>query len=238
MTELMRLKIPIGPKRALKTHLVFNLGVFLGVAFLLSLSPECAQAQSRSTPTIRSITYQIRDIFEGEELAWLYRTANAAHIATRQEVIARELLFKEGDAFDEFLIRESERNLRTLSYIRKISITPSFDGDYVDLLVSVQDTWTLIPVITYSSGTGEGDNRAAGISESNIFGYGKRLETVYKEDRGQSEVQFVWEDPRLWGTRNRLLTGYFDRSDGYRYLGSFGRPFRSLVERRSWFFNT
>jgi hypothetical protein len=187
---------------------------------------------------IRSIQIQVREIFDEPDLNPFYRTANNLKVNTRMEVVRQELLFKEGDAFDPFLVKESERNLRSLGFLRQVEIVPTaVEGDSVDMRVTVQDTWTFIPQLGFSSGTGR-NTMSAGAAENNLLGLGKRLEFLYREDEDRQSLEGVWEDDRFLGTRNRLLAAYFDRDDGERFIGSYGLPFRSLVEKSAWSIDT
>ena len=187
--------------------------------------------------TIRSISIHVKDVFDDPEMGSLYQVANNLKKNTRDEVVKRELLFKEGDAFDALLIGESERVLRRVRYLRNVHIVPVLTGDMVDIKVEVQDTWTFIPQINYSSGGGT-TKRSVGIAESNFLGYGKRFEALIQEDEKRSTTEFVYEDPRVMGTLNRVLLAYFDRSDGERTVFSVGQPFRSLVDKTSWVFSS
>ena len=206
------------------------IAIFLTVA--ISSTRVCADDQVR----VRKITIEIVEIFDEPDLGFLYRTANSLKVSTRADVIRRELLVSEGGVFNEFLLAESERNLRSLSFVRQVSITPLYDGNWVDLIVSVQDTWTLFPFLKLSSGGGT-QKSAVGFTESNILGFGKRLEFLVADDEGRETVEAVWDDPRFWGTRNRFSVGHFQRSDGNRSVFSAGRPFRSLVEPYAWRFD-
>lgn len=214
------------------------------------LTAAVVTAEDTPAPAPAQISYQqfngkpighieviVRDIFDEPEIGSLYQTINKVKVNTHQEVILRELLIHEGDPFDDFRLRESERNLRQLGFIREVQITPKDRGATVDLEVSVQDTWTLIPQFSYSSGTGR-KKRSAGIAESDLLGRGKRLEAAVEEDDNRRSIQGVYEDDRFWGTQKRLLAAHLERSDGNRSVFSFGRPFRSLVEKRSWSFNS
>ncbi len=194
-----------------------------------------SETAKASKPIVRSITVEVRDIFDEDDVGGFYRLVNNLKASTKTEIVRRELLLQEGDVFDRFLLEESERKLRSLPFLRKISITPVRDGAFIDLLVQVQDTWTLFPFINLSSGGGT-DKKAIGLTESNLFGYGKRLEFLVADDEGRQKVEAVWDDPRLFGTYQRLTVGHFQRSDGFRTIGAYGRPFRSLVEKSSWGF--
>ena len=198
----------------------------LGQSFSLNI----AQAEERR---IDKIYLKVNDVFEGDNLNSFYRFANNIKANTRRNVILQELLISEGDVYDEFLVEESERALRQLNFLRRVSITPRFKVDGVDLEVEVQDTWTLFPQFNYSSGSGT-NKKSVGVVESNVLGYGKRLELFYADDEGREKIEGVWEDPRVFGTKKSLVLGHFDRSDGFRTVAGLSKPFRSLVDRNSW----
>lgn len=182
---------------------------------------------------IRSIQIEVREVFDEPDLALFYRAANSVKVSTKENVVRRELLFKEGDVLDQFLLEESERNLRALSFLRKVEIIRHPDGEYVDLLVRVQDAWTIL--LQAGGNLGGGNNsQSVGITEGNLLGYGKRVELLAANDEGREKYQSVWDDPRVMGTYQRLLMGYFDRSDGYQAVGFYGRPYRSLTDKDSW----
>lgn len=194
-------------------------------------------AQSLDGKRIRSITVQLRQIFDEGDLNYIYRAANRAKIKTREYVIRRELLFKEGDVVDEFMLKESERRLRALRYLRKVNIKPTVVGDEVDLVVSVQDTWTFIPNFSFATQGGK-DNRSVGLTESNVMGFGKRAEILYEEDENRKIIEGVYDDPRVFSTDYKFTTAIFQRSDGNRVYNYFGEPFRTLYDRRSWYLSS
>ncbi len=182
---------------------------------------------------IGTITITVGNIFSNPEDSFIYNTANNLKVATREYVIKRELMFKEGDPFDPFRFQESLRYVRSLRFLRDVSLKAIDRGDHVDVELKAHDTWTIIPQVGYSNSTGS-QNYQAGLSESNILGYGKRLEMLYQEKDRLKSIETVWDDNRVWGTYNRLIAGFFHREDGDRKLLFFGRPFRSLVEEYSY----
>lgn len=215
----------------LRVGLLLLFLVFNHICIAEELAP--VQGAEGKQFTIRSITITVREIFEDENAGRFYSTANAAKFATNEAVLKRELLIKEGAKYDPFLVEESERALRNLRFVNNVEIIPTFEGDYVDLNVMVQDTWTLIPILNYASGGGN-TRQTIGVSDSNIMGTGKHLEFLYDKNGNREEIEGLWIDPQLFGTRKNLLLGYSDRNDGYIFTGAVGRPFRGLVDKESW----
>jgi outer membrane protein assembly factor BamA len=206
--------------------LLFCLFSFFNASFLFA----------DETRTIRTIKIIIRDVFDDNEQGLLYRAANNLKINTKEDIVKRELLFKEGDNYDSFVIQESGRNLRSLPFLREIDILEVVDGTFVDIVVSVQDTWTLFPIVALSS-VGGVDKREIGLVEGNFLGYGKRVEGLIAEDEGRRKYEGVFDDRRFLGSLQRFTVGHFERSDGRESVVSWGRPFRSLVDESGWFTN-
>lgn len=205
------------------------------IFFQVFLTPHVFAGDKNSKKTIRSIKIIVRDVFdEKEENGLIYRTANILKINTAEDIIKRELLFQEGDTYNKFNIAESGRNLRSLPFLRNITITEIVDGDFVDITVGVQDTWTLFPVIGLSSGGGT-QKQSIGVTEGNLAGYGKRLELLFAEDENRRKYEAVWDDRRFLGSLQRFTLGHFERSDGRSSVVSWGLPFRSLVNKHAWF---
>ncbi len=182
---------------------------------------------------IGEIRVSIDDIFDEKNTSAIYHVANGLKIKTQDQVVRRELLLKEGAVFDDFLLKESERNLRTLGFLREVRIVPHETAGVVNLEVLVRDTWTIIPQFSFTSGTGN-QKLAAGIAESNLLGLGKRVEFLYEEDNNRQSYSGLYDDNRVWGTYNKLLAARFQRNDGHETLLLFGKPFRSLVDTVSW----
>lgn len=219
---------------------------FIGALAILCLSIMIGGSRASASPQgeplpysafkgrrISSISVDLRQIFDDPGDNFIYNQANNLKLSTKDFVILREVLFKEGEEFDPFLLQESERNLRGLRYLRNVTIEVVPTGDTLDIIVHAQDTWTLIPQFAYSSGTGR-TRMAGGLADSNFMGYGKRAEILYEKDESLNSIEGVWDDSRVMGTLNRLIVGAFHRSDGDRGVLYFGRPYRSLVEDTSW----
>lgn len=230
-------------KRTTSTRSLPERGGLFGVislvfAIVLALIPPDALGDASgysqsSLLQVRSIQIEVRDVFDKPDDHLLFELANSLKASTREWVIRQELLFREGDVYDEFLIQESERNLRGLNFLRQATIVPLFDGNSVDIIVTVQDTWTLFPQFSFASGTGT-NKTSIGLADSNLFGLGKRLEVLLADDEGREKIEFVWRDRRFFGRRRNFDLGVFKRTDGYKVEANFGRPFRSLKDPLSW----
>ena len=182
---------------------------------------------------IRSIKIVVKEIFEDTGKYELYHGVNEFKASTAEFVVRRELFFNEGEEYDQFKIDESLRNLRNQRFLREVTLETKFDGQYVDITIIAQDTWTLIPQLGFSKGDGR-DRLAVGIVDSNFLGLGKRTELMYREDNNRKSLEGVYDDPRFMGENLALLAAVFDRNDGARYVGSIGRPIRTLLDRSSW----
>jgi hypothetical protein len=206
-----------------------------GVAVVDPDAPSDRTQPQKEKRYIRKITIKVGEIFEDSSGAYAY--VNGIKMPTQHSVIRTELLFKEGDTFDPYLIKQTARNLRLQKYLRQIKITPTFDGDAVDVLVEARDSWTLIPFLSYSSGTGQ-KNRGIGLSEGNFGGEATRIETKYEQSASRNSFGAVIQDPQFLGTRKNFLVAGADRSDGTLGRAAFGLPFRSLMQKESWSFDT
>jgi outer membrane protein assembly factor BamA len=180
---------------------------------------------------IRVSRFNIFDTTDPEEDYFLYRLANRLHVVTREDVIRRELLFREGEPYRHDLIEESERNLRALSVVYHVRIVPeAVHGGLVDLVVQTQDTWTMRPSVRISRAGG--DTRTGfSFSELNFLGRVKLLQLSHRNDVDRSTDEVLYSDPRLFGTRFALRTLYQDSSDGLSRGLSISRPFFSLDSR-------
>lgn len=183
--------------------------------------------------TIRIHRLNIFDPTDPRENHSLYRFANRLHILTREQVIRRELLVREGDPYRQDLIDETERNLRALNVIYHVRIRPvaCHDG-LVDLEVSSQDTWTLRPSVRFSRAGGDNVTRFS-FSELNLLGRIKFLQINRRNEVDRNTTGLIYSDPRLFGSRLSLSASYDDSSDGSSRSLALSRPFFSLDSRWS-----
>ncbi|MEW6758496.1 MAG: hypothetical protein AB1347_09775 [Acidobacteriota bacterium] len=182
------------------------------------------------------MTVQIGDVFDPsrpDESHWLARAANFVHIETRRSVVERELLFSPGDPVDARTIRETERNLRALPFVRDASVRPQpLEGGSVWAVVEVRDTWSLQGSLKFSRVGGQTSWRAR-VHEVNFLGRGQRLILSHQRDPERTTDQAAYADPRFLGSRWALSLDYQRLSDGRRRAFALDRPFFALHTRWS-----
>lgn len=199
------------------------------LAFLLT-GPE-ARAESSSS-TIANVSIERVNVFNpavpGENW-WPFRMANIIHIKTKERVIRREVLLPPGSRWDDLKAIETERNLRSLGFIRHAEVKyVSLPDGKLDLRVRTQDSWTLAP--QFSIGTEGGDNFfIAGIREGNLLGYGKGISYFHSEVGPTVRNELRYNDPRVWGSWYGLLTHFADTSRGSEVGVRLSNPFFSFT---------
>ena len=179
------------------------LALTLAVSLVGAEEPE--PAGSHAGRTIRKIEIRRSNVFTdvSRRPTFLYRGANRFHIVTREGVIRRDLLIEEGQTLDLELLEQSERRLRGMSFLGSAEIrTEAIGADSVDVIVSTQDQWSLVP--SFSLESGGGLTRVGGsLDEYNLLGRGKRLSGggVYESDIDGTTWSFGYGDPQLLGSR-------------------------------------
>jgi outer membrane protein assembly factor BamA len=206
--------------------------------------------------SIVAIDIQIDPVFDEskpQEAHALNRLANRLHVDTKDSAIRERLLFEVGQAFEQRLLDESLRALRSTRFL----FEPTVETDCVLLntsrlavqvssneaapaqaigvkvLVRARETWTLTPTLSFGRSGGRSKN-AIGIEDNNFLGTGKLLELVRKDDRNRTTNLLRYQDNNLFGGRQTLETRVFSSSDGDGGLLRLELPFYALDTKRQW----
>ncbi len=193
---------------------------------LLGVCPAGAEELS-----VGSIEIVANDVFtlEEAERGSAYRITNTLHIKTREGVIRRFLLFKEGDPFVPSRLEESERNLRALPYLQSASIIAREPRDgVVDILVVTQDAWSTQPGGSVGSAGGS-TAYSFEIEETNVLGLGRQVTVFYESGSERSGLGILYRDPAAFGRYWLAEALYVDNSDGGRAKVGIERPFYSFA---------
>lgn len=164
------------------------------LAFLsLAGTAACARAAAAQADcrdgSISEVFIDAGDVFEvgspelDARFNWAYRTANDLHLRTRESVIRRELLFHQGDCYRPALLQDTERILRSLSFIADADVfgVRQDDGSW-HVVVETRDEWStrLEPQVN-------GDDGLLGVElrEDNVFGQGYSVSAWAKRSQGE-----------------------------------------------------
>ena len=196
-----------------------------------------SETQSYGDLYISDINLNVQNIFhEGDtkENKRFHDHANKWHFKTKDSIVSRELLFKQGDILDIRVLHESERILRSNPYIKDVVIVPvKVCGDQVTVNVTTTDNWTLTPGFSYGSSGGR-TKYAVELQEKNLLGYGKDLEFKYKKGYERVQKSIKYNDRNLWGKRRQLEIIYENNSDGQLSYFNLSKPFFSLDTLSAW----
>jgi len=161
--------------------------------------------------------FDLTDIEEKGRLSWAFHLVNKLHIRTRESFIRRELLFKEGDCHDPFLVEESARLLRGYKFLSEAeayTIQQESGGPHV--VVDTRDEWTTKLDLGVSIDDGFRFETIE-LTEENFLGRGLELELFLQERREQRDAGVRVRTNRMFGTRT---DGRFEL--GTTRVGRFG----------------
>ena len=163
---------------------------------------------------------------------WAERTGNKAHLKTKRFAIMNLLLIKKNERFDSYLVKESERLVRTQRYINRVDIAPDLinnNKDSVDITIRVLDSWSLIPKGSVSS-----SKVNLKIIERNILGTGHQLENQFKNrfSDGKSAYNVAYTVPNIKNTFISTKISYqIDLDNYYGKSIAIDRPFYSPLTK-------
>ena len=214
---------------------------YLTLLLCLLAAPLAAAPTRKPNPAaglvIASIRIETHNVFNTSappENKLLYKAANHVHIKTFDPVIERELLFEVGDKYDPLLVSETERNLRTLGFIRRAEISATINAQgAVDVIVRTYDSWTLEVVASFKRAGGT-TNIKAGLAEHNILGQGKSGSAVYSRDGSAESKSFSYKDVQfLHYKRLQYSMVALSAPGNQNFAVSLNRPFYASIARRA-----
>ncbi|MET0341624.1 MAG: BamA/TamA family outer membrane protein [Polyangiales bacterium] len=187
----------------------------------------------------------VRDeVFVADEVwpSWF----NWFHRVTRDDVVRRELLFREGEAFQELRSEESMRNLRNMAIFALVRIVPvkvEGDPDAVGVVVHTRDLWSLRLESSFNITT-QVDELGLNLSERNFLGRNKVLTGAFKMIPKSFSLSGLYAARRVWGSNVRLSESagiVFNRDhmrpEGSLWLLKLDTPYYNLAQRFAWVAN-
>lgn len=180
---------------------------------------------------IRHIEYNTKSVFDKDdpdENNSLYMFLNKLHVNTRPTVVRTQLLFREGDQFNQQKVEESERILRTRPYLSNAYILPkAICADQVDMVVITQDSWALEPQVSVSKES-QGTESGFAISDGNIMGTGTEFTIGYEQNNDRNLISYDISNPHIFNSQISTRIYYADTSDGRDTIVKVAHPFYSL----------
>jgi outer membrane protein assembly factor BamA len=89
----------------------------------LSFEGEHQSNQEVSVIEIKQIEVVVKDIYQGKDNHWINDFANDYKVTTKEDVVINRLPFQAGDKVSLDELKEAERILRNLAYLRDAIIT-------------------------------------------------------------------------------------------------------------------
>lgn len=138
---------------------------------------------------------------DGGALPWFSNIANGLHPDTNENFLRGELLIEVGDCYDPFLVEESGRLIRQLSFIDRVETSGVRQPDgSVHVIVETWDRWTLRvdPRFRFEEGF---EFLGIDVTETNLAGRGMAVRGFYRENRERLAIGGSFATTRLLGTR-------------------------------------
>ena len=206
----------------------------------IAITPATSQAQSPTsgatqTPrVVSSVQIQRENVFDQSELtSWYTKAMNALHIVTRERVIARELLVREGEPYDSAMAAESARNLRNLGIFREVHVDSVRTDSGLAVQVTTHDSWTTQPYASFKT-VGTEVTWGLGLTEKNLLGLQIHASVKYTSDPDRNTTDLATKLPRLFKDRLGIGGQWELMSDGERARLVFDAPFQSLSGKQSF----
>lgn len=195
----------------------------------------------RSGATVSEIFVDNGSVFDvgSEDLDarfnWAYRLANRMHVRTREGVIRRELLFRAGDCYVPALLEDSERILRSLTFIADADVFAVRQPDSTyHVVVETRDEWSMRLEPQWDSDNGGMAVKGVQLREDNVLGSGQHVSAYLKEHQGERVYGANVGTRQLFHTQWDAELGVAKTPVGISVVQRLAYPFRG--ENGRWAF--
>ncbi len=181
--------------------------------------------------TLDPFGYSIADTIEKKQGAFA-KNANKLHIKSQRITIRNLLLIHRNQVFDSLLVKESERLVRSMSYVTDVSfvvISTAKDSDSVDIYIRELDKWSIIPNGAFSA-----TSFTINLKDNNFMGLGHESKNEYtlNDAAGNYAYKLNYYIPNIKNTyiSSTLHIGTEESGNFIRSIG-FDRPFFSPLAK-------
>jgi hypothetical protein len=169
---------------------------------------------------------------------FLAKAGNALHVTTLAMTIRNLILIRENQVFDSYLVSESERLLRSMSYITDVLLRVEHvagGSDSVDIYIRELDRWSIIP-----GGSFSGKRLNARLRDDNFLGMGHEFSNglTWNHTTGRYAYRGKYHVPNIRNTYiNTTLQYGTDEHGNFIKSAAVDRPFYSTFTRWAGGFN-
>lgn len=181
--------------------------------------------------TLDPFGYSVADT-SPPSLNTLTNTGNRWHIKSQGITIRNLLLIRQNQPFDSLRVKESERLVRTRSYVHDVSFfvkAVSKKSDSVDIYIRELDNWSIIP-----SGSASTSNIRINLSDKNFLGLGHEFQNDFNwyPSNGELSYNTNYIIPNIRNTYiNTTIHDSIDRFGSFTRSLAFDRPFFSPLAK-------
>jgi hypothetical protein len=164
--------------------------------------------------------------------SFLEKSGNSLHVKTHHQIIRNRMLIHKNDEFDSLLVKESERLIRSQSYIHDVTVTvvpTSADSDSVDLFIRVSDLWSIVP-----DGALSNESLTIKLTDKNLGGLGHTFSGSLWQNylNGKNAFSTYYYVPNIKNSYISIRLAYaVDENKNFVKGLNIERPFFSPVTR-------
>ena len=135
---------------------------------------------------------------------------NIFHTTSRERVIRRELLFREGETWDQHRIDETARNLKALKQLSVVLMVPLLEPatERVRVLVITRDVWSLRLNSDFQVGEQGLNYLLLSPAEENLFGTHAKVAAYFALQRDTYSIGGSASHERILGSRLSGVVSY------------------------------
>jgi hypothetical protein len=177
--------------------------------------------------TLSPFGYSISDTIPAKRNL-ITKTGNHLHVKTQAFTIRNLLLIRQNQPFDSLLVKESERLVRAMGFVRDVSFSAvpcSLNSDSVDIFIRELDNWSIFPHINAST-----SKINFILTERNFLGFGHEFTNSYTGNysANASAYSAIYIIPNIINTHINTTLHYGTDEFG-NFIKSFAvdRPFFS-----------
>jgi outer membrane protein insertion porin family len=150
------------------------------------------------------------EIIEGRK-AYVENIIVKGNKKTKDKVIKRELLVKEGELFNSFKMQRSRERVYNLGFFKQVNfdIRPGSKDGFMNLIVDVEEQPTGTISLGGGYGTTTGFSIFADVGENNLLGYGHRIGVKFEYGPLRNSITLSYRWPWLFDYPVYFLTSVF-----------------------------